>query len=421
MSLPERACYPSEMGTRIGLLLWAAAVASAELLTPVWVQAGDHGQALARVVVNTPEQCPSIQLDGVAHKMELRQPVPENFRPACETAIPPGTLKASVNGRKLQLPRPNPTRIIAFGDTGCRIKGAAIQNCNDPAQWPFERVARAAAAAHPHLILDVGAYLYREDPCPAGKESFCGGTPHGDNWETWDADFFKPASALLEAAPWVFARGNHETCSRSWRGWSYYLDTHPWTGVCQLAPPPVLVELGTFKVVLFDSSATTDTKMPAELIDTYASHLAGIHVDHAWLLDHHPFWALKGSPNGQPPAPQNAGLEEAWDKAAPKGIDMVFSGHTHVFELLSFGGSRPVQLVAGNGGTNLEERIPSQVKGIAIQGFMIAEGETEGVYGYTLLQKTDKGWKLALREPAGESLVKCSLDGNDVACKMLKH
>jgi hypothetical protein len=146
--------------------------------------------------------------------------------------------------------------------------------------------------------------------------------------------------------------------------------------------------------------------------------LASIRVDHAWLLDHHPFWALKGSPNNQPPTPENAGLEEAWDKALPKGIDMVFSGHTHVFELLSFHGTRPVQLVAGNGGTNLEERLPSQVKGIAIQGFMIAEGETEGVFGYTLLQKNSNGWRLALREPAGKSLVKCSLAGDDVACKM---
>ena len=58
--------------------------------------------------------------------------------------------------------------------------------------------------------------------------------------------------------------------------------------------------------------------------------------------------------------------------------------------LLSFGGKRPVQLVAGDGGTKLEERIPSEVKGISIQGFMIAEGETEGVYGYTLLEKSRK-------------------------------
>ena len=120
----------------------------------------------------------------------------------------------------------------------------------------------------------------------------------------------------------------------------------------------MLVELGKFKVVLFDSSAATDTTMSPELINTYARHLASIKVDHAWLLDHHPFWALRGSPNNQPPTPENAGLEAAWDKASPKGIDMIFSGHTHVFELLSFSGQRPVQLVAGNGGTNLDERIP---------------------------------------------------------------
>lgn len=407
------------MRQQAALILLAAAISSAQLLTPVWVQVGEHGQAFARVVVNSADDCPTITLNGASRKMDLRKPIPEGFRPACETAIPPETTKASVNDQHLTLPRPNPAKIIAFGDTGCRIKGANIQNCNDPVEWPFEKVARGASAAHAQLILDVGDYLYREDPCPADKAKICGGTPHGDNWETWDADFFKPGAALLASTPWIFARGNHESCARAWRGWSYYLDTHPWTGVCQSTPPPVLVELGAFKVVLFDTSAVTDNGMTPALINTYASHLASIHVDHAWLLDHHPFWALKGNPNGQPPSQQNSALEQAWDKASPKGIDMVFSGHTHVFELLSFNGERPVQLVAGNGGTNLDERIPPHVKGMAIQGFMIAEGETEGVFGYTLLQKSGAGWKLSLHEPGGRSLVNCTMTGNDVACKML--
>ncbi len=144
------------------------------------------------------------------HSMTLRKPVPQNFRPACELVIPQNTKKAVVNGQLLNLPRPNPTKIIAFGDTGCRIKGAAIQNCNDPEDWPFERVARAAAAAHAHLILHVGDYLYREDPCPAGKESFCGGTPHGDNWDTWNADFFQTRRWAISGRSLIFARGNHE-------------------------------------------------------------------------------------------------------------------------------------------------------------------------------------------------------------------
>jgi hypothetical protein len=52
---------------------------------------------------------------------------------------------------------------------------------------------------------------------------------------------------------------------------------------------------------------------------------------------------------------------------------------------------------------------------------MIAEGESEGVYGYTLLEKKSSGWKLTLREPAGDDIVRCSLDGSDVSCKIQKH
>mgnify|MGYP000167914488 CR=1 FL=1 len=61
-------------------------------------------------------------------------------------------------------------------------------------------VAGAVAAWDPDLIVHVGDYLYRESPCPEGQ-SGCAGSPHGDNWATWNADFFAPASPLLGAAP----------------------------------------------------------------------------------------------------------------------------------------------------------------------------------------------------------------------------
>ncbi len=73
----------------------------------------------------------------------------------------------------------------------------------------------------------------------------CGGTPAGDNWEAWNADFFAPAAKLLAGAPWVFTRGNHESCDRSWRGWFYYLDPRPWDGTCQEYSPPYTVKIGT--------------------------------------------------------------------------------------------------------------------------------------------------------------------------------
>ena len=39
----------------------------------------------------------------------------------------------------------------------------------------------------------------------------------------------------LEAAPWVFARGNHESCDRGWRGWFRMLDAglNGYTPSCQ--------------------------------------------------------------------------------------------------------------------------------------------------------------------------------------------
>jgi hypothetical protein len=49
-------------------------------------------------------------------------------------------------------------------------------------------------------------------------------SPWGYGWDTWKADFFDPAQALLKAAPWVMVRGNHETCTRAGQGWWRFLD-----------------------------------------------------------------------------------------------------------------------------------------------------------------------------------------------------
>ena len=93
-------------------------------------------------------------------------------------------------------------RILVLGDTGCRIKGETVQACNDPAQWPFPQVAAQAAKLKPDLVIHVGDYLYREFGCPAG-DARCAGSPSGDNWTTWAADFFTPGKVASRAAPWV--------------------------------------------------------------------------------------------------------------------------------------------------------------------------------------------------------------------------
>lgn len=90
--------------------------------------------------------------------------------------------------------------------------------------WPFAQIARSAAAWQPDLILYVGNYFYRDDPCPAGNAG-CAGSLTGDTWAAARADFFAPAAPLLEVVPWIFVRDNHEACDRIGQAWSRLLDS----------------------------------------------------------------------------------------------------------------------------------------------------------------------------------------------------
>ena len=345
--------------------------------------------------------------------MAARTPVPGGFRPACQATIPDTARSVKVNGHALVLPKINPTRVIAFGDTGCRIKkGTEVQDCNDPDKWPFEQVATRAASEKPELVIHVGDYLYREIMCPDGSQAKCGDTPSGDNWETWNADFFTPAAKLLAASPWAFSRGNHETCARSWRGWFYYLDPRPWTGKCRQYSPAYLIKLGSFELAMLDSSQVTEDKPDAKQVATYAAQLASLHPANAWLVDHHPFWGFKEGAAGSPPVPLTATLEEAWERAAPRGINLVLSGHVHLFEVMSFDRTRPTQLVTGDGGTNMADPIPASMNGVVVRGNTVVASQSQRQFGYTLLVKSGKTWQLTLKNRLQHVLLECSiLDG----------
>jgi hypothetical protein len=398
-------------------ILLAAAAAHAQGLTPAWVELGEDGKAVARIVVNNPQECPAIQIDGTSRPMSLRQPMPAGLRPVCESAIPSGAKSASVNARSLALPKPDPARVIAIGDTGCRIKGGQIQACNDPALWPFRQVAAGAAAEKPDLMIHVGDYLYRESPCPDASQAMCGGSPAGDNWEAWNADFFEPAARLLEAAPWVFSRGNHEDCNRSWRGWFYYLDPRPWNGTCEEYSAPYLVKLGKFQLAILDSSAAKENDVDEAQVAVFAAQLSSLHPESAWLATHYPFWGFSTDPRGGLPKPLVAALEAAWEKAAPEGYTLILSGHIHLFEYVSVDHGRPPQLVAGDGGTQMAVPFQTSMKGTQIRGASVMGSRNRQQFGYTMLSREGKLWHLELKDPRQNVLVRCTVPGSSESCE----
>src|SRR5258708_7117094 len=214
-------------GTRypvgVWLLIFAASnAASSQQRKAAWVEFTSDGVSIR--AIDSGDKCPTASIDGNPVQMDVRLAASDSFAiTACQVMAPSGAKFAEVDGRKLKLSSSKTDRIVVIGDTGCRLKGPEVQDCNDPKKWPFKTVAQHAAAKHPDLVIHVGDYYYRETPCPADRPG-CQGSPHGDSWESWGADFFEPAQCLLASAPWIFARGNHEQCGRGADGWFRLLD-----------------------------------------------------------------------------------------------------------------------------------------------------------------------------------------------------
>ena len=201
----------------------------------VWVQVVPPHRGLVRAITEA-DRCPLAHFDGRPARMKVRaQPNSDFDVLICELLVPRGTDRIEVAGRELRPVSSNPQRIAVVGDTGCRMKaGSALddgfQNCGDPDDWEFAKVAQRVAEWQPDLIIQLGDYIYREEECPEGCGN-CQRIPFnspGMRMATWNAEFFHPGTPMLEAAPLVFVRGDHEKCdirSLRIRGGSRWLET----------------------------------------------------------------------------------------------------------------------------------------------------------------------------------------------------
>ena len=153
------------------LLALAAALPAAAGPAPAasrWLELTARGPELRAVVRNG--DCPEASLDGRTVAMQRRGAPSEAFPvEVCQLLVPHGVRRAAIGDWSAPLPRAEPQRILIFGDTGCRLKGAGVQASNVPRQWPFALVSARAAEKKPDLVIHVGDYWYRETPCPAGE------------------------------------------------------------------------------------------------------------------------------------------------------------------------------------------------------------------------------------------------------------
>jgi hypothetical protein len=433
--------------------------ADSALNESAWVEIGPNNQAIARLL--TPYTvCPAITVDGVTSPMTLRvgpgtmplRPTSTdptlaqammsgNSKPSvfatstCEFLLPAGAAKATVAGIKLPLPKATVNRVVILGDTGCRVSiGNVYQACGDPTVWPFSVISAAAAAMQPDLVLHVGDYQYRDNPCPAGNTA-CAGTPWGYGSDSWMADLFTPAAPLLAAAPWVMVRGNHETCNRAGQGWYRYLDPAPYdsTGVktCNDAAndntgnynDPWAVSFGDTQLVLFDSANASKSAYSPPAFQPYTSELAEAaalatpSLLNIWAV-HHP---VLGYSAANPPTSGNPGLQSVMNAAYPgnyypPNIGIAVHGHVHDFQALDFSSNHPATFVAGNGGDNLDTALPATFNpngdlpaaGTVVNAFAFSQE-----FGFMVMDRVGavgaKNWKFTSYRTNGSIIAVCTM------------
>lgn len=388
---------------------------------PSWIAIGPSDSIIARAV--RASTCPQITIDGSTGSMAIRAlPTAEHPNFVCETTVPAGSAEVAIDGESMPLPVADPQQIAVIGDTGCRLKAPdSFQACNDPAQWPFAQVAASAASWDPDLVIHVGDYIYREAACPAGNTG-CAGSPYGDSWATWQADFFEPAAALLDAAPWILLRGNHEDCSREGIGWFRYLDPMPMPEKCEPYTQPYTLTIGDVQAVVLDVASAQDTNPSEEVTDSYkpifdrALELADDKP--TWLLTHRPLWSLGGGSSGEPVEWSTATYDQAGFSQHSAAFDLVIAGHVHMAQLLWFTpeSQRAPQLVAGGGGTELDNFPSGMFDATTLSDPELEQGWRWHAFGFMTIQPIDTGYVAGVQLLDGTSPATCLTVGAEFTC-----
>ena len=428
--------------TAFTLMTWMgmqlAHAASTDLIS-VYSSIAPDNQTIVRAVSQS-VICPSITIDGKTTPMQKRvgpadgtlaQEKPAIFpESVCEWRLSNTAQSIEVEGQVLPKRTLIPQKIVLIGDTGCRMKAPnEFQACENESDWPLAKVAMSATAEKPDLVIHVGDYHYRENAC---QTPGCEHSPYGYGFDTWNADFFTPLSPLLKAAPWVFVRGNHESCARAGQGWFRYLDLGSFTPDRSCATKnsseseftdPYAIPLGDDQqLIVFDSSGAIEKKSPEteRLIKSYQTQLKQVaelakHAPHNWLILHHPTLGYSYSPQdgffkANTSVTQSL-AQKPYKNFFPDNIQPILQGHFHTFELTSFEKSTPLSLITGFGGSTLDSlfiNAPPRHYELS-DDVKVAETLSSQNFGYSTLEKTGDHWTLKQKDINGQTKLTCQL------------
>jgi 3',5'-cyclic AMP phosphodiesterase CpdA len=274
----------------------------------------------------------------------------------------------------------------------------------------------------------------------------CAGSPWGYGWDAWEADVFAPGEKLMEAAPWIVVRGNHESCNRAGQGWWRFLDPRPLAPrqSCDLAADdaigdysePYAVPLGSGRdadtqFIVFDSSLVGVTPLAASdpMHIKYRAQFErafalAARQPNAFFLNHHPVLAFAPNPaTPNAPYPGNGALQSVLAALYPTvlyppSVKALLSGHVHLFEVVSFSTPQPAQFVSGNGGDWIDTPLPQPLPA----GVVPAPGTTMSTlvatnrFGFMTMDRDGPRWRIVAHDAHGAPLFVCTLVERQASC-----
>jgi hypothetical protein len=185
---------------------------------------------------------------------------------------------------------------------------------------------------------------------------------------------------------------------------------------------PYSIPVGPLRLLVMDTVNADDTTPDPAVVQAYAQQFdalgSGAGGD-AWLLSHRPIWGLVPTGSGaMKPKVFNATLEQASRNMFSPEVLLVLTGHVHLAEVLSFGGTRPPQMIAGIGGTLLLPEIGENVVGMDVADATLAAATITSEHGFITLEQQQEGWTATIRNVDGEPqrTGRCRIESRGATC-----
>jgi hypothetical protein len=195
---------------------------------------------------------------------------------------------------------------------------------------------------------------------------------------------------------------------------------------CTVHDPLYTVSLGKLTLAVLDDAVSNETDLDRTTARIYAEELAGLTKapSPVWFIHHRPTWAAITGPLGIPIG-GNLTLMEGSNLNAirgapliPSSVELMLSGHIHTFESINYTKGVPPQIVAGNGGDNLDVT-PKNLRGtqfLGHTGVKVLDGLSVGGFGFLLMTRAEGGWTIDLYDSAGTKTRTCRFAAKRLDC-----